>query len=241
MIPDTSILNRRNFWMLVDTETITLTGHTQEQASVTLTVNGISREFQSDGKFSVEVVLDVGLNQLAFSAQTENDTVVDELQIIRLITDRSASDVENLRVLVNAIKNGSATQEQLAEFNLANHRGGYNYTDLNRVTLAIEYLDRYFTEKGYLTGFVPLEISSVRTDWEEADTTIVKQSEHYLSNVGALRAVLPISAPETPVDMESFRYQEANDIESILVALDALLPKMELSYIYSGEAFAGEF
>ena len=47
--------------------------------------------------------------------------------------------------------------------------------------------------------------------------------------------------PETPPNMELFQYGEANDIERILVHVDAAFPYIEKAVVYCGEAFAGEF
>lgn len=40
--------------------------------------------------------------------------------------------------------------------------------------------------------------------------------------------------------MEGLTYEEANDIERILLAVDDLITKMINSYFYSNEIFSGE-
>lgn len=69
-----------------------------------------------------------------------------------LITNRSASDLENLRALLSTPVS-DWTAEQLAQFNLARSKGAYNYTDLNRVTQCMEYLDETLRSYGYETGY----------------------------------------------------------------------------------------
>ena len=69
-----------------------------------------------------------------------------------LITDRSASDLELLRDLLSTPMS-DWTAEQLAEFNQAVSKGAYNYTDLNRVTACMEYLDETLRSYGYRTGY----------------------------------------------------------------------------------------
>ena len=77
--------------------------------------------------------------------------------IDNLITDRSQSDVDNLRALLARGK-ANWTSAELAEFNLARSKGAYNYTDLNRVTACMDYLNEDLTGLGYVTGYKPVEV-----------------------------------------------------------------------------------
>lgn len=72
-----------------------------------------------------------------------------------LITDRSQGDLDALRDLLNT-PISDWTAEQLAEFNQAVSRGAYNYTDLNRVTACMDYLNERLTALGYVTGYHPI-------------------------------------------------------------------------------------
>ena len=74
-----------------------------------------------------------------------------------LITDRSASDLELLRDLLSTPMS-DWTAEQLAAFNLAASKGAYNYTDLNRVTACMDYLNERLTALGYVTGYQRLVV-----------------------------------------------------------------------------------
>lgn len=74
-----------------------------------------------------------------------------------LITDRSRADVEALRALLSTALT-DWTAEQLAAFNQAASRGAYNYTDLNRVTAAMDDLNERLTALGYETGYVPVVV-----------------------------------------------------------------------------------
>lgn len=69
-----------------------------------------------------------------------------------LVTDRATADLELLRGLLSTPME-DWTEEQLAEFNLAASKGAYNYTDLNRVTAAMDYLNEVLTGLGYETGY----------------------------------------------------------------------------------------
>lgn len=74
-----------------------------------------------------------------------------------LITDRSPDDLQALRNLL-ATPMADWTAEQLSEFNRAVSKGAYNYTDLNRVTACMDYLNEVLTGLGYETGYAPVEV-----------------------------------------------------------------------------------
>lgn len=74
-----------------------------------------------------------------------------------LITDRTQADLDALRALLSTPM-ADWTAEQLAEFNLAVSKGAYNYTDLNRVTACMDYLNEVLTGLGYVTGYAPVEV-----------------------------------------------------------------------------------
>lgn len=69
-----------------------------------------------------------------------------------LITDRTQADLDALRALLSTPM-ADWTAEQLAEFNRAASKGAYNYTDLNRVTACMDYLNEVLTGLGYVTGY----------------------------------------------------------------------------------------
>lgn len=69
-----------------------------------------------------------------------------------LVTDRSQADLDTLRALLS-VPLADWTAEQLAEFNQALSKGAYNYTDLNRVTACMDYLNEVLTGLGYETGY----------------------------------------------------------------------------------------
>lgn len=74
-----------------------------------------------------------------------------------LVTDRSPADLELLRDLLSTPME-DWTEEQLAQFNQAASKGAYNYTDLNRVTQCMGYLNERLTAAGYVTGYQRIEI-----------------------------------------------------------------------------------
>lgn len=77
-------------------------------------------------------------------------SVIDEL-----ITDRTQADVDTLTELLGK-PFAQWTAEEAAWFREASSKGAYNYTDLNRVTEAMDYLNDLFLKYGYSTGYVKI-------------------------------------------------------------------------------------
>lgn len=139
------------------------------------------------------------------------------------------------------------TDRTRADVDSGAKKGGYDYTDLNRVTGAMEDIHNRLTEYGYATGYCPVMVAhqdgTSSTVWQEDDEDIrADRIGEYFANVAALRAVLtmPPSTPSTPADMDGLTHQEANDIEKILLDVDALISNMEQAWHYSGDLYAGE-
>lgn len=68
-----------------------------------------------------------------------------------LITDRTQADVDRARELTKKLNAGTATVEELAEWNIVALKGCYDYADLNRVSEAIQYLDAMLKRNGYIS------------------------------------------------------------------------------------------
>ena len=156
-------------------------------------------------------------------------SIIDEL-----ITDRTQADVNRVREL--ALKGwANLTEGEKAEWN-AGMKGAYNATDLNRVGNAVTYVAGRLEEAGYAPDIDP------KIDWTIPDIPTKSQMETYLDNVRALRNAftVPDSVPQVPADMEGLTYQEANDIERIILAVDALITNIINAYFYSNEVYSGE-
>lgn len=133
--------------------------------------------------------------------------------LLTLVTDRTAMDV------------ASKTAKSF-----------YNAADLNRVGAAVEYVAGRFQSLGY---DCPV---SVKKDWSESDTPTASQMETYRQNIATLRRQIAVmqSTPETPETIRQLDYIRANNIEQILLDLDALINKLIKSWYFSGELYAGE-
>lgn len=74
-----------------------------------------------------------------------------------LITDRTQTDLDTLRALL-AVSLADWTAEEAALFRKASSKGAYNYTDLNRVTACMDYLNDRLSGYGYQTGYKKVEV-----------------------------------------------------------------------------------
>ncbi len=132
---------------------------------------------------------------------------------LSLITDRTRADVEN-----------------------ETEKGFYNASDLNRVGAAVEYIAGRFTALGYACPV------TVKKDWLTSDAPTASQLETYRQNIVMLRGQIAVmaSTPEAPASMAGLNYVKANNIEQILLDLDALITNITKSWCFSGEVYAGE-
>lgn len=124
------------------------------------------------------------------------------------------------------------------------NRGAYNWTDLNRVCEAMEYLYQTFTRYGYsISAYERVQPTSTRTEWTLSDIPTPAQMNQYLENVRALRTAIATmsTTPAAPSSMNSLTSQGANDIEQILIDTNALWEAAEKVFLRSGmlTAFSG--
>lgn len=164
-----------------------------------------------------------------------------------LITDRSQSDVAYYEDLRSKYITRTITSEQKVEWD-SGLKGTYNASDVNRVESAVAYLQDavnglplklidYMNAIGVAPDVlfqVPYEYPislETYTNWQRAEDDFRLAIDRYLGNIKSLRGVLelPDGTPDVPIDIEQMTYQEANDIEKILLAVnDALIALEEL-------------
>lgn len=155
---------------------------------------------------------------------------------LHLITDRTLVDVESVKNLAEAIKNGVATEEQVQEYLNVHQKGAYTYEDLNRVEAAVGYVANRLKEFGYLSS-IP-----VTQSWTVADKPSVSDFARYFGNVRTLRNAVTVwdSTPEAPNDVAGFDYSKANALEQILVDVDQILTQISQAWFYSGDLYLAE-
>lgn len=183
-----------------------------------------------------------------------------------LITDRTQADVDRAKSL--CLKGANMTPEELAEF-LTALKGMYNYTDLNRVETAVDYvadelvqadtdIRQYAVDLGvawddvFAVPYDPADYSlTVKTDWAVTDIPTATQMARYISNLKLIQASIPDSSNAwIPDSMNMVNWENANDIEKLLIDIDkavALLVEVKKGLIrsalavwYSGEIYSGE-
>lgn len=152
-----------------------------------------------------------------------------------LVTDRTASDNDMLAAALERVNSGAGTPGDMELILNQNNKGAYNYTDFNRVGAALAYVSERLNASGAFLRLSP------KTDWAEYDEPTSSQMAYYLQMLHAVRgelATLP-TTPVAPDSMDNMTYNDANNIEQILVDLDELLTKMATAYRHCGAAVCG--
>ena len=152
-----------------------------------------------------------------------------------MITDRTQRDVDRARELAGKLNAGTATVEELAEWNSVALKGSYDYTDLNRVGDAVQHLAGILTSLGYDCPIIP------KLDWTESGSASPSDMAQYLENIQTLRGKLTLfsDTPNVPADIEKLTWQEANAIEQILVDLESTINTMLKTRAACGDAYCG--
>lgn len=190
-----------------------------------------------------------------------------------LITDRTQVHVDRLKQLMT-IGWQNMTDDEKAEYisggaDLSGvQKGAYNYTDLNRVEEAVDYiadelvqaptdLQAFATSLGVAwdSSFeLPYDENdytslTIKTDWTDEDIPNATDMARYLGNLQLIQAALP-TLTVAPSSMNALDYAGANAIEQMLKEADTALAdaveyrkqliKGTLALFYSGELYSGE-
>ena len=156
------------------------------------------------------------------------------MSLEHLITDRTAEDVERVKLLAEKAWQDMTTEER-TEW-LSPMKGSYNYTDLNRVEEAVSYVAERLNEFWYLP-FLP----ATRT-WSAEDIPNASDLSRYFGNVATLRRAITVwaSTPEAPRSIDGIGINEANALEQILADVDLVLTRISQAWFYSGDLYAAE-
>lgn len=146
-----------------------------------------------------------------------------------LITDRTQADVERWAYLRDKGW-ANMSEDERAEWD-SDMKGSYNASDLNRVGEAMNYLAGRFRQYGYSVIIHP------KTDYVPSDIPRESDMAQYLDDLRVLRSVFEVlsTTPEVPEDMEDLTQEEANDIERILLDINAVIEKVFRSFLRSGQ------
>lgn len=131
-----------------------------------------------------------------------------------------------------------------ADVNAGNDKGTYKASDLNRVGAAMNYVAARLREQGYDPHISP------KTDWMDGEWVTPADEAVYLGDLAELRKQFTLyeTTPDVPPRIlatainsnDGLTYTWANNIEQILVDIDALLTNIAAGWLYSGEIYSGE-
>lgn len=156
------------------------------------------------------------------------------LSDFNLITDRTQADVDRYTELKSKLFH-NMTDAEKAEWD-THLKGVYNYTDMNRVESAVEYVANRLNEAGYVVTLV------VKKNWTKTDKPTLNDLNRYMKNIAEIRKTLATfeTTPEAPTTERKLNFQMANAIEQILTDVDDLVTKMVSAYFYLGDLYSGE-
>ena len=154
---------------------------------------------------------------------------------LNLITNRTQADVDRVATLTARVSAGTATAAEQTEW-ASDLKGAYNANDLNRVGAAVAYVAGRLNGYGYAVTVTP------KQDWTVSEIPTQESMTSYLADVAALRGAIAVmaSTPPTPASANNLTWQEANNIEQILLDVDELLTRMAAAWFYSGDLYAAE-
>lgn len=154
--------------------------------------------------------------------------------MLNLITDRTAADVDRWKMLHDKGWEAMTVEEQ-AEW-LRGMKGSYSYMDMNRVESAVRELTARFKSRG-----ISLPVTT-KTNWTQTSWPTKSDMGRYFQNVAVIREAVRVNlgTPTAPTTAVSFDYKKANDIETILLAVDGWLDRVDIAQMYSGDLYLGE-
>lgn len=130
--------------------------------------------------------------------------------IDNLITDRTQADVDRVKSLTLKWLDGTITNAEKSEW-LAGLKGAYNYTDLNRVGEAVEYVANILNQSGRSVSPV------AKRDWSVEDIPTAAQMTAFLNDLTLLKNNVSGVTLAVPSTMNNLNYQRANLIEQIIL------------------------
>lgn len=155
-----------------------------------------------------------------------------------LITDRTAADYNRWLTLRNK-GFANMTDTEKADWLTGTMKGAYNKADLNRVGECLNYLHDKLKDAGYINY---LNTFTAKTNWTIASIPTTADLTHYLKCVSHIREAMTqfATTPPTPADTGGLNYEEANNIEKILIDVETLINNMLAARVYCNDVFAGE-
>lgn len=153
------------------------------------------------------------------------------------ITDRTQRDVMRWRQLRDKGLAGM-TEAERAEWFSGTMKGAYNVSDLNRVGLALNTIRDRLAAAGYAAP----DIFTARQDWQTGELFTASDLSYYLACVSTVRNAITQfkTTPPVPTDSGALDYQEANNIEQILMDINRIIDNMTAAFLFLGDVTSGE-
>lgn len=152
--------------------------------------------------------------------------------MITVVTDRAQSDVDALRALFRKALSGM-TEAEATAFYAGGHKGGYDWTDYNRVGVAVNDL----ADRLNLIGF---DITTTaRDDWAITEPPNATARAALLADLTAIKAALG-SVYTLPSVIPEMTFTQANAIELMLEQIDKKIVLLSAGSFFCGELYCGE-
>lgn len=109
----------------------------------------------------------------------------------------------------------------------------YSAQDLNRVGNAVNYLSNILRSYGY-----DIKANS-KTDWSINDEIKISEMNQYIKNVKEIKNKY-YGQTDLPETMKNIDYEDANNIERLLLECEDRIKRMLSFLLFSGELYCGE-
>ena len=158
------------------------------------------------------------------------------MSLENMITDRTERDVARVEALAEKAWQ-DMTAEERTEW-MSPMKGSYNYTDLNRVEEAVQYVAMRLKEYGYLSE------EPVTRSWTVDDKPTEEDFVRHVRNMVMIRDASRAFRENTPdipfFNVDHFGVADANAFEQILVDVDKFLDNMRDAWLFLNEPYSGE-
>ena len=148
-----------------------------------------------------------------------------------MIFDRTIQDVENAKVIKERLgKGGQITSDDV----LVLERGTLTINTLNRIENKQHELSQLLNAEGYYNVAI-----STKT-WSYNDYFSASEFQRILDNLNVLRENYYTYANTPPTPLPIYHFENINDIEKILVDIEAIIDDMRPRYRRCGTFNCGE-
>ena len=110
--------------------------------------------------------------------------------------------------------------------------------DLNRVGKALNYV----RDRLHLAGYVGKNVFTAKENWTLEEVPTAADLAYYLAAVKVIHDAMAFyrTTPPPPGFTGALDYNEANNIEKIIVDVDELITKMLAARHFCGDIYSGE-